>query len=98
MNILPRGYVAQACPTAKGVLHRSALHWQRSCQKLQALLGRPERCYPVLPIMSALLDALRWPNFIAKEDKQLKERALSDGERKKLGHLALVEGLSGTVL
>ena len=79
--------------------------------------------------MSALLDALRWPNFIAEEDsvqmgtkgksgiprfngeparlaeyvfrvkaKQLKERALSDGERKKLGHLALVEGLSGTGL
>ena len=30
--------------------------------------------------------------------KQLKERALSDGERKKLGHLALVQGLSGTAL
>eukprot|EP00435_Cladocopium_sp_Y103_P075102 s182_g54.t1 len=34
-------------------------------------LRAPERCCcatPRLPIMSALLDALRWPNFIAEED------------------------------
>ena len=79
--------------------------------------------------MSALLDALRWPNCIAEDEsaqmgtegkariprftgeptrlteyvfrvkaKQLKEKALADDERKKLGPLALrlVEGLSGT--
>ena len=81
--------------------------------------------------MSALLDALRWPNFIAEDEsaqmgtegkagiprfngeptrlaeyvfrvkaKQLKEKALSEDEQKKLGPLALrlVEGLSGTAL
>ena len=81
--------------------------------------------------MSALLDALRWPNFVAEDEsaqmgtegkagiprfngeptrlaeyvfrvkaKQLKEKALSEDEQKKLGPLALrlVEGLSGTAL
>ena len=81
--------------------------------------------------MSALLDALRWPNCIAEDEsaqmgtegkaeiprftgeptrltecvfrvkaKQLKQKALADDERKKLGPLALrlVEGLSGTIV